>query len=83
MTRRRQWAPVPVRSPCAGISCDHAVAAGHLCACTTFHEHPSAYRFYEVELASADTALVISRSRNLPSTIDEGRQLAPGLWLLK
>jgi hypothetical protein len=40
------------------------------------------FHFYEVELHNADTALVISRSRDLPVNGAQGQQLAPGLWLL-
>jgi hypothetical protein len=40
------------------------------------------FHFYEVELENADTALVISRSRDLPSNAAHGQRLAPGLWLL-
>jgi hypothetical protein len=40
------------------------------------------FHFYEVELPSSDTALVITRSRDLPSQVNQGQQLAPGLWLL-
>jgi hypothetical protein len=40
------------------------------------------FHFYEVELSDSDTALVISRSRDLPPKAVAGRRLAPGLWLL-
>ena len=40
------------------------------------------FHFYEVELNNSDTALVISRSRELPVNGVQGQQLAPGLWLL-
>lgn len=40
------------------------------------------FHFYEVELTNSDTALVISRSRDLPPQVTQGQQLAPGLWLL-
>ena len=40
------------------------------------------FHFYEVELKNSDTALVISRSRELPTNGAQGQQLAPGLWLL-
>ena len=39
------------------------------------------FHFYQVELENSDTALVITRSRDLPSNANEGQQLAPGLWL--
>jgi hypothetical protein len=40
------------------------------------------FHFYEVELTNSDTALVITRSRDLPPLANQGQQLAPGLWLL-
>jgi hypothetical protein len=40
------------------------------------------FHFYQVELTNSDTALVITRSRDLPSKASHGQQLAPGLWLL-
>jgi hypothetical protein len=40
------------------------------------------FHFYQVELKNSDTALVITRSRDLPSNASQGQQLAPGLWLL-
>lgn len=40
------------------------------------------FHFYEVELRNSDTALVITRSRDLPPQVNQGQQLAPGLWLL-
>ncbi len=40
------------------------------------------FHFYQVELKNSDTALVITRSRDLPSSASHGQQLAPGLWLL-
>jgi hypothetical protein len=40
------------------------------------------FHFYEVELKNSDTALVITRSRDLPPHATQGQQLAPGLWLL-
>jgi hypothetical protein len=40
------------------------------------------FHFYEVELTNSDTALVISRSRELPPEVNQGQQLAPGLWLM-
>lgn len=40
------------------------------------------FHFYQVELKNSDTALVITRSRDLPPDAGQGQQLAPGLWLL-
>jgi hypothetical protein len=40
------------------------------------------FHFYQVELKNSDTALVITRSRDLPSDASQGQELVPGLWLL-
>ncbi len=41
------------------------------------------YHFYEVERADGDSALVISRSRQLPDAGAQAHRLGPSLWLLK
>jgi hypothetical protein len=41
------------------------------------------FHFYEIERADGDSALVISRSRQLPATGTLGKRLGPALWILK
>lgn len=40
------------------------------------------FHFYEIERADGDSALVISRSRQLPQQGVVGRRLGPALWLI-
>lgn len=41
------------------------------------------FHFYEIERADGDSALVVSRSRQLPDIGAQGQRLGPALWLLK
>jgi hypothetical protein len=41
------------------------------------------YHFYEIERADGDSALVISRSRQLPEPGALGKRLGPALWLIR
>lgn len=41
------------------------------------------FHFYEVERVDGDSALVVSRSRQLPEAGALGQRLGPALWLMK
>jgi hypothetical protein len=40
------------------------------------------FHFYEIENVDGDTALLVSRSRQLPRATVSGQRLGPALWIL-